>query len=125
MARKSRKKDYLDGVLERALNDARLAAAFAACDADGMVAVADLEPFWRDMLRQAHALRKRIREMAAEDGIDLSIMVDKEGNRFVRAFVYDRKLKGYVRNPLLVAEEEAREAEALERRSQMRVVDPA
>lgn len=120
---KSRKKDEVDGVLERALNNARNEALLAVCNADGMIDMADLEPFWRDMLRQANALRKRIREMAAADGIDLSIMVDKDGNRFVRAFIYDRKLKEYVKHPLLVAHEEAREAVALERRSQIKLVE--
>ncbi len=123
MGRKPRKRDEVDGVLEWALIEAHNTALLAGCNSDGMVDMADLEPFWRHMLRQAKALPKMIRAMAAEDGIDLSIMVDKDGNRFVRAFIYDRKLKGYVRNPLVVAEEEAREAEALERRSQIGVVE--
>ena len=120
---KSRKKGEVDGVLEWALNDAHNEAVLAACNADGMVDMADLEPFWRDMLRQAKALPKVIKEMAAKDGIDLNIRVDKDGNRFVRAFIYDRKLRGYVPNPLLVAQEETREAEALERRSKIRIVE--
>lgn len=108
---------------ESAAYDARNKAMLAACDENGMVRTAELEPFWREMLRQAKALPKLIKKMAAADGVDLSIMVDKDGNRFVRTYIYDRKLKAYVKHPLLVAQETAREAEALERRSQIRVVE--
>lgn len=78
--------------------------------------------FWTEMMRQAKALPKFIRQMALENGVDASAKRHKDGKFYLRAYVYDRKLKGYVRNPLLVAQDEAREAEVRERRSKIKIV---